>query len=201
MPLKKIINNYKKSICSLKKSAIDFEKGKINIKILIDRIIAEKTPLALEDTVDLALENPESLRKKQLYEICSLLMAFHAKALESMRITMQKLAKARPKIPVKRYGGNVVEITPAALTVALEYANKLELVRTDKNRIEFLKSFEVLLKKLERLIDQHSNYVLALANTRKHMVEMLEEVVTKNHVMIPEKTLMPFEHLTETPVS
>lgn len=177
MLLKPVIQDLKKTINNLKKIAVDFENGTINIKTLLAKITAIQATFSLEtleDSLELTLGNPENLRKKTIIEACTVLCAFKARMLEIMTATMQKLMTMRPRVPLRRYGGNVVETTPAALTVALAYANKLVNESASKNlAANCLASFKTALTQLEELVVLHHNNIIATAATRERIVEML----------------------------
>ena len=177
MLLKPLIQDFKKDIRHLKKIAADFESGAINPKTLLAKIteIKKTFPLdALENSLEHAFVNPDNLRKKTINEACVILCTFKARMLATMTATMQKLMAIRPRIPLRRYGGNVVETTPAALTVALEYANKMAAERSNKNLdLDFLASFKASIEQLENLIAAHNNNIVTTANIRSSMTEML----------------------------
>lgn len=177
MILNQLTKNFKETIKKLKKIAVNFENGTINTKTLLTEIGGIQGAFSLEsleDSLGLALLNPDSLRKKVLNEACVILSAFKTRMLEMMTAAMQKLMVMRPRVPIRRYGGNVVETTPAALTVALEYANKLVRDSMSKNLApNCLASFKTAITQLEELIVLHNNNIIATAHTRGRIVEML----------------------------
>lgn len=177
MMLNQLTKKFKETIKKLKKIAIDFENGTINTKTLLTEISAMSRAFSLEsleDSLEATLLSPDSLRKKTLNEACVILAAFRTRMLEMMTAAMQKLMTMRPRVPIRRYGGNVVETTPAALTVALEYANKLVRESTNKNLAAgCLTSFRTAIAKLEELIVLHHNNIIATAYTRGRIVAML----------------------------
>lgn len=177
MILNQLTQDFKKTIKKLKKIAVGFENGNINTKTLLTEM-SEVQGLfsleSLEDSLGLTLGSPDSLRKKALNEACVILSAFKTRMLEMMTAAMQKLVTMRPRVPIRRYGGNVVETTPAALTVALEYANKLIRDSASKNLApSCLASFKTAITQLEELIVLHNNNIIATAYTRGRIVEML----------------------------
>lgn len=175
--LKQITQDLKQSIRSLKRIAVEFENGTINYKTLLIEVaeIAKKLPPAtLEDTLGQALGSPDSLKRKAINEAGAILCAFKAKMLEQMIATMQKLAAKKPRIPLRRYGGNVVETTPAALTVAMEYANNLAATNFSKNSAAVaLALFKASMEQLEKLVVQHHDNIMTTANIRSQITAML----------------------------
>ena len=121
-----------------------------------------------------ALENPDNLQKKALAEAGAFLYSFKLRMLENTTIAMQKLMALRPRIPLRRYGGNVVEITPAALTVALEYANQIAKDYLQKKlAMDFLATLKKLLEMLEKLTFLHNNNLIKTAGIRGRITTML----------------------------
>lgn len=190
--LKQVTQDLKQTINSLKKIAAEFENGTINHKTLLIKVAAitkELPPTTLEDTLGQALGSPDSLKRKAINEACAVLCAFKAKMFAQMITTMQKLAAKKPRVPIRRYGGNVVETTPAALTVALEYANKLAAANFSKNSAAVaLALFKASMEQLEKLVIQHNDSILATANIRSQLSAMLPTRNTNNMMYGKEQT-------------
>jgi len=189
MSLKPTINNLKKTITNLKKIATNFESGKINLRILLNKLETEKQVSFLEDTLKSILESPDNLQKRAIAEAITMLHNFRAKLIAMSIETMQKLTKLRPRIPVRRYGGNVVEVTPATLTVALAYANKIANQYLAKNsRIDFLTPLQTLLEKLGKLVLLHNNNVIKVAEIRGKIITLLPGYNLKSSLLEQEES-------------